>query len=106
MLAGAGAGAGAGLSAVASRRIQSELTEWTRSPPEGMALESCDPMTCWTVLMAGPEDGPVSPPIYKGETFRLRVRFGERYPLEPPEVLFVAPDVPVHPHVYSNGHIW
>lgn len=98
------AGAGGGLTAVASRRIQSELTEWTRNPPDGMALESCETITAWTVLMAGPEDAPV--PLYRGETFRLRVVFGDRYPLEPPEVTFVPPAVPVHPHLYSNGHIW
>jgi ubiquitin-protein ligase len=39
-----------------------------------------------------------------GETFRLRILFSERYPLEPPEVTFVPPS-PVHPHIYSNGHI-
>jgi ubiquitin-protein ligase len=95
----------AGLTAVASRRIQSELTEWTRNPPEGMMLESCEPdVTCWIIRMAGPEDAPT--PLYRGETFRLRVRFGDRYPLEPPEVIFVPPDVPVHCHCYSNGHIW
>ncbi|KAI7868528.1 ubiquitin-conjugating enzyme/RWD-like protein, partial [Spinellus fusiger] len=32
-------------------------------------------------------------------------RFSPSYPLESPEVLFILPDVPVHPHVYSNGHI-
>lgn len=35
---------------------------------------------------------------------RLSVRFTERYPLEPPEVTFLA-HPPVHPHIYSNGHI-
>ena len=35
----------------------------------------------------------------------LQVHFTERYPLEPPEVVFVPPHTPVHPHVYSNGHI-
>lgn len=97
------AAAGGGLSAVASRRIQSELTEWTRSPPEGMCLESCDPITTWTIAMSGPEDAPV--PLYRGETFRLRIVFGPRYPLEPPEVIFIPPHVPIHPHLYSNGHI-
>ena len=35
---------------------------------------------------------------------RLAINFTERYPLEAPEVLFVPPS-PVHPHIYSNGHI-
>eukprot|EP00887_Chlorella_sp_A99_P007130 scaffold2.g7130.t1 len=32
------------------------------------------------------------------------VTFDDRYPLVPPEVVFLAP-TPVHPHIYSNGHI-
>lgn len=35
---------------------------------------------------------------------RLNIRFTERYPLEPPEVTFLTP-TPIHPHIYSNGHI-
>jgi ubiquitin-protein ligase len=35
---------------------------------------------------------------------RLNIKFTERYPLEPPEVTFLTP-TPVHPHIYSNGHI-
>ena len=55
--------------------------------------------------MDGPEGAPGLPAFYAGETFRLQVKFTERYPLEPPEVVFVPPHTPVHPHVYSNGHI-
>ena len=36
---------------------------------------------------------------------RLRFRFDERYPLEPPEVTFIPPAVPVHPHIFSCGHL-
>jgi ubiquitin-protein ligase len=36
--------------------------------------------------------------------YRLNIKFTERYPLEPPEVTFLTP-TPVHPHIYSNGHI-
>lgn len=39
-----------------------------------------------------------------GEVFYLRVIFSDRYPLDPPEVIFLNPP-PVHPHIYSNGHI-
>jgi ubiquitin-conjugating enzyme E2 W len=49
-------------------------------------------------------------PIYAGQTFRLRFRFSARYPIEPPEVMFVAVrepprPIPLHPHIYSNGII-
>ena len=65
-------------------------------------------------------------PLYAGQTFRLRFRFPANYPIEAPEVMFVAlapasPNgavadkepasnagarpIPMHPHVYSNGII-
>lgn len=92
------------LSPVAARRIQSELHDWGRNPPDGCCLESCEPMTHWVVLMSGPETPAGAAQLYEGELFRLAIKFTERYPLEPPEVVFLAPP-PVHPHIYSNGHI-
>eukprot|EP00882_Tetradesmus_deserticola_P006258 GHRQ01006586.1.p1 GENE.GHRQ01006586.1~~GHRQ01006586.1.p1 ORF type:complete len:203 (+),score=54.30 GHRQ01006586.1:353-961(+) len=92
------------LSPVAARRIQSELKDWGRNPPEGCCLECCEPITQWVVLMAGPEAAAGMPRLYEGEAFRLSIKFTERYPLEPPEVTFLTP-TPVHPHIYSNGHI-
>ncbi|PNW87556.1 hypothetical protein CHLRE_02g141450v5 [Chlamydomonas reinhardtii] len=91
------------LSTVAQRRIQSELNEWMRSPPEGCCLESCEPMTSWVVIMQGPE-GAGGVRLYSDEVFRVRIDFGEQYPLDPPDVIFLAP-APIHPHIYSNGHI-
>ena len=43
--------------------------------------------------------------VFDGETFKLRFRFDDRYPHESPEVIFVGDNVPVHEHIYSNGHI-
>jgi ubiquitin-conjugating enzyme E2 W len=42
--------------------------------------------------------------LYDEEVFVLRFRFTEKYPMEAPEVIFIGAP-PVHPHVYSNGHI-
>ena len=64
-------------------------------------------------------------PIYQDQTFRLRFRFSGNYPIEAPEVMFIAVPpvsangsssnsngggnserpIPMHPHVYSNGII-
>jgi ubiquitin-conjugating enzyme E2 W len=48
-------------------------------------------------------------PIYKDKTYRLRFKFTNNYPIEAPEVTFVIDsqghEVPMHPHVYSNGII-
>lgn len=84
--------------------MQSELHDWMLHPPEGCKLVQYEPLTTWVVEMQGPETSPCEPPLYKGKTFRLRVKFTDRYPLEPPEVLFLEPP-PIHPHIYSNGHI-
>ena len=54
--------------------------------------------------MLGPESSPCEPPLYRGKVFKLRVVFGDRYPLDPPDVTFL-PTTPEHPHVYTNGHV-
>ena len=50
--------------------------------------------------LAGPEST-----LYAGEHFTLRFKFGPKYPFDSPEVTFVGEHIPVHPHIYSNGHI-
>jgi ubiquitin-conjugating enzyme E2 W len=42
--------------------------------------------------------------LYTGETYQLQVDFPEHYPMEAPQVIFLHP-APMHPHIYSNGHI-
>lgn len=90
--------------AIAMRRIQSELNEWLHAPPDGCELLQFEPLTTWVVGMSGPESAPGMPQLYVGEKFQLRIAFTDRYPMEPPEVIFIPPS-PVHPHIYSNGHI-
>uniref|UniRef100_A0A1I8BQD5 UBIQUITIN_CONJUGAT_2 domain-containing protein n=1 Tax=Meloidogyne hapla TaxID=6305 RepID=A0A1I8BQD5_MELHA len=40
-----------------------------------------------------------------GEIFQLQFKFDDQYPFSSPEVTFIGENIPVHPHVYSNGHI-
>ncbi|KAE8704196.1 Ubiquitin-conjugating enzyme 15 [Hibiscus syriacus] len=42
--------------------------------------------------------------LFANETYQLQVDFPEHYPLEAPQVIFVPP-APLHPHIYSNGHV-
>ncbi|GAX73321.1 hypothetical protein CEUSTIGMA_g775.t1 [Chlamydomonas eustigma] len=95
---------GTSLTPIAARRIQSELKDWTNNPPEGFLLESCEPMTTWVIMMKGPETPPGAERLYDGKVFRLQVKFPDRYPMESPEVIFLSV-APIHPHIYSNGHI-
>mmetsp|Transcript_10933 Transcript_10933/g.16669 ORF Transcript_10933/g.16669 Transcript_10933/m.16669 type:complete len:147 (+) Transcript_10933:99-539(+) len=64
----------------------------------GMQLEVSAPDT-WLVHILCPPGC-----IYENESYTLRVVFGPNYPIESPEVVFIGSS-PVHPHVYSNGHI-
>lgn len=43
--------------------------------------------------------------LYEGEHFQLLFKFNNKYPFDSPEVTFVGTNIPIHPHVYSNGHI-
>ncbi len=43
--------------------------------------------------------------LYDGEEFLLQFKFGAKYPFDSPEVTFTGNHIPVHPHIYSNGHI-
>uniref|UniRef100_A0A7S1UEY4 UBC core domain-containing protein n=1 Tax=Phaeomonas parva TaxID=124430 RepID=A0A7S1UEY4_9STRA len=83
-----------------SRRLRKELQRCVEAPLEGVVIapNEADPSE-WNVNMEG---APGS--IYAGEAFRLRFRFPDDYPLSAPEVVFEG-ESPVHPHVYSNGHI-
>ncbi|KAA0198468.1 hypothetical protein HAZT_HAZT004582 [Hyalella azteca] len=55
----------------------------------------------------------VSGTLYEGERFQLLFKFTSKYPFDSPEmvrivnnlVTFVGENIPVHPHIYSNGHI-
>lgn len=47
-------------------------------------------------------------PIYDGQRHFLRIIIGDDYPGYPPLVLFLKEEgyeIPLHPHIYSNGHI-
>mmetsp|Transcript_9047 Transcript_9047/g.30839 ORF Transcript_9047/g.30839 Transcript_9047/m.30839 type:complete len:154 (-) Transcript_9047:80-541(-) len=84
----------------ALRRIRKEREKMEQSPPEGVQLSSVseDELT-WLVRIDGAADT-----LYQNETYILRVKFVDEYPMEAPEVIFNTP-APVHPHIYSNGHI-
>lgn len=59
-----------------------------------------DPYLRWKINIGG-FDGT----LYEGEHFQLLFKFSNKYPFDSPEVTFIGNNIPVHPHVYSNGHI-
>ncbi|GMR52490.1 hypothetical protein PMAYCL1PPCAC_22685, partial [Pristionchus mayeri] len=90
------------------RRLAKELQQLMGEPPAGVKVEvggadeggTQDDMRTWTVNVDG-----ASGTLYEGEHFRLQFRFSDSYPFSSPEVMFVGEHIPVHPHIYSNGHI-
>ena len=82
----------------ASRRIEKELEKIRREGNPALTIIDQSPDT-WFVAFSG-----TNGTIYEGEEFTLQVRFPEDYPMEAPEVVFSSA-APVHPHIYSNGHI-
>lgn len=74
-----------------------------KKPPPGMHLDTdsvSSNLATWIIHVDGAPGT-----LYDGEKFQLEFKFGSRYPFESPEVIFGGSNIPVHPHVYSNGHI-
>uniref|UniRef100_A0A6Q2WSF8 N-terminal E2 ubiquitin-conjugating enzyme n=2 Tax=Esox lucius TaxID=8010 RepID=A0A6Q2WSF8_ESOLU len=85
------------------KRLQKELLALQNDPPPGMTLNEKsvqNTITQWIVDMEG-----ASGTLYEGEKFQLLFKFSSRYPFDSPQVMFTGESIPVHPHVYSNGHI-
>ncbi|XP_054152906.1 ubiquitin-conjugating enzyme E2 W-like [Oppia nitens] len=85
------------------KRLQKELLAIQKEPPIGVTVNESNigpNLTQWIVDI----DGPVGT-LYEGEHFQLLFKFSPKYPFDSPEVTFMGSNIPVHPHVYSNGHI-
>ncbi|XP_064940127.1 probable ubiquitin-conjugating enzyme E2 16 isoform X2 [Musa acuminata AAA Group] len=74
------------LSKIACNRLQKELAEWQVSPPAGFKHKVTDNLQRWVIEVVGAPGT-----LYANETYQL-------------QVIFLHP-APLHPHIYSNGHI-
>ncbi|CAH0753175.1 unnamed protein product [Bemisia tabaci] len=85
------------------KRLQKELLSLIKDPPPGVLVDSEKAeqnLSIWTIYMKGADET-----LFAGEEFQLQFKFSPKYPFDSPEVTFIGPNIPVHPHVYSNGHI-
>ncbi|KAJ1842128.1 hypothetical protein LPJ73_005897 [Coemansia sp. RSA 2703] len=85
-------------STLRTKRLLRELRQIKKSSGY-ITLDSFDNIDKWVVRLRG-----VKGTVYEDEEYSLLFEFPKDYPLEAPIVTFVG-DSPVHPHVYSNGHI-
>ncbi|CAH2076467.1 unnamed protein product [Thlaspi arvense] len=88
-----------GLTKIATNRLQKEFMEWQTNPPGGFNHRVSDNLQRWIIEVNGAPGT-----LYANETYQLQVEFPEHYPMEAPQVIFQQP-APLHPHIYSNGHI-
>jgi len=92
------------MASISSKRLRKELAEiQIEGCPVGINLLSADDFQTWffSIEVMGESQ-------YQGEVFTLKFRFSPQYPIDSPAVQFVVDQThqsPVHPHVYSNGHI-
>eukprot|EP00038_Savillea_parva_P014337 m.215331 g.215331 ORF g.215331 m.215331 type:complete len:161 (-) comp27778_c0_seq1:96-578(-) len=82
------------------KRLMKELVDsrsGTQGAAEHISLEPVDEVELneW-VLYLTPEKGS----LYEGGRFKLAVRIGERYPIQPPQFRFVTPVC--HPNVHAT----
>uniref|UniRef100_A0A0K0F2T4 N-terminal E2 ubiquitin-conjugating enzyme n=1 Tax=Strongyloides venezuelensis TaxID=75913 RepID=A0A0K0F2T4_STRVS len=85
------------------KRLMKEIKHLVTEPPKGVQLleppMTSDLRSLNIVLFGAPNT------LYDGEHFELQFQFNEHYPFHCPQVTFIGENIPVHPHVYSNGHI-
>jgi len=92
------------MGSIAARRLAKELREIQNDGcPVGIKLVKAEDFATWwfTIEVMGES-------LYEGEIYTLQFRFDTNYPISSPAVQFVVTDgrqAPLHPHVYSNGHI-
>ncbi|GHJ85972.1 hypothetical protein NliqN6_2374 [Naganishia liquefaciens] len=96
------------MATLGKRRLAKELTAFkNEQTPAGVHLLRADDLETWYISVQV-----LGESLYKGQVFALRFFFEPNYPIEAPQVTFydgeidgVRYRVPVHPHIYTNGHI-
>ncbi|ODV93351.1 hypothetical protein PACTADRAFT_5137 [Pachysolen tannophilus NRRL Y-2460] len=91
----------------ATRRLLNEIKALGKELPENLHLIQTSELNKLYVDMKV-----LNNPIYSPEDiYRLQFIIGDEYPFESPQVQFILSrddnitKIPIHPHIYSNGHI-
>ncbi|EDV39925.2 uncharacterized protein Dana_GF10262 [Drosophila ananassae] len=83
----------------AAGRLQRELSDFMREPPDGCKVEMVDDdLFHWRATIIGPADTP-----YEGGHFKLDLSFPSDYPFHPPQVYFLTKIY--HCNITNAGYI-
>ncbi|KAJ7771945.1 ubiquitin-conjugating enzyme/RWD-like protein [Mycena maculata] len=107
------------MASIASKRLVKELSEIkSEGCPVGIHLIHSDDFSRWIFSIEVLGDSLYQVPLFDAslafevdwlsEVHTLQFRFDLQYPISSPAVQFVVTDgkeAPIHPHVYSNGHV-
>jgi len=92
------------MASISSRRLGKELREiQNEGCPVGIELVEAEDFSTWLLSVEVMGES-----LYQNEKHVLKFRFDSQYPISSPAVQFLVGDgreTPIHPHVYSNGHI-
>jgi len=85
---------------MALKRIQKELKEFNKDPPQNITAGpiNYNNMFRWESTIIGPEDSP-----YEGGIFHLNFTYPTDYPFKPPKCVFTTKIY--HPNINTNGAI-
>ncbi|CAF4993763.1 unnamed protein product [Rotaria sp. Silwood1] len=83
------------------KRLTKEIKLLTENPTPGIRV--VEDFTDMRKIRIDIEGAPGT--LYDGEKFQLLFKFSDQYPFDSPQVTFIGSNIPLHPHIYSNGHI-
>ncbi|CAH2354193.1 ubiquitin-conjugating enzyme E2 13 [[Candida] railenensis] len=96
------------------KRILKEFKRLQKNPLPGITIKpsETDPndlsVFVFDITLPPDSDG-VLHSIYRSDIYQLRIKITDDYPVDSPEVQFLnshpGSKIPLHPHIYSNGHI-
>ncbi|AOA61201.1 hypothetical protein PP7435_CHR1-1537 [Komagataella phaffii CBS 7435] len=81
------------------KRLAKEYKDLVSNQVPGITCEATDSFDTLVIQVSVLDN-----PLYIDDSYRLRFIFSDKYPFSPPQVQFID-KIPIHPHIYSNGHI-
>lgn len=86
---------------ISRKRILKELSSFDDSKDETIVLKEYEDIGDLAIDIYVKNH-----PNYNGDIpFTISYKITNEYPFQPPIVQFVGHNIPMHPHIYSNGHI-